>query len=157
MSDTPAPHGPAPHGPAPDPPVITVIAVIALGGAIGASARYAATLRWPAAADAFPWAVFWVNVVGCALMGAVTVLATEGPRTPHPLLRPFLGTGVLGGFTTFSAYALDAHRLDEAGERPLALLYLGGTLAAAMAAVLLGAVAGRRALSRRPPFARRRT
>jgi CrcB protein len=131
-----------------------VVAVIALGGAIGASARYAATLRWPAAADAFPWAVFWVNVVGCALMGAVTVLATEGPRTPHPLLRPFLGSGVLGGFTTFSAYALDVHRLDEAGERPLALLYLGGTLAAAMAAVLLGAAAGRGVLSRRPPFTR---
>jgi CrcB protein len=97
-------------------------------------------------ADAFPWAVFWVNVAGCAVIGAFTVLVTEGARAPHPLLRPFFGTGVLGGFTTFSAYALDVHRLHEAGEPLLGLLYLGGTLLAALAAVLLGASAARAVL-----------
>jgi CrcB protein len=126
-----------------------VIAAVAVGGALGACARYAAVLRWPAAADAFPWAVLWVNVTGCAVIGVFTVLVTEGPRTPHPLLRPFFGTGVLGGFTTFSSYALDVHRLHEAHEPLLALLYLAGTLVAALAAVLLGAAPVRAALRRR--------
>ncbi|WP_151773878.1 FluC/FEX family fluoride channel [Streptomyces abyssomicinicus] len=159
MSDTPAPGPAVPQDPVPDtrapgPPRFPrawradapVVAAVALGGALGASARYAAVLLRPAAADAFPWTVFWVNVAGCAVIGAFTVLVTEGARTPHPLLRPFFGTGVLGGFTTFSAYALDIHRLHESGEPLLALLYLAGTLAAALAAVLLGAASARLAL-----------
>jgi CrcB protein len=128
-----------------------VVLAVALGGALGASARYAALLRWPAAADAFPWAVFWVNVTGCAVIGAFTVLVTEGARVPHPLLRPFVGTGVLGGFTTFSSYALDVHQLQDADESALAVLYLAGTLAAALAAVLLGAAAARLGLRARGP------
>ncbi|MDH6228542.1 CrcB protein [Streptomyces sp. MJP52] len=162
MSDAPTPYPAAPDRTTPDtrtpgPPRsprawradVPVVAAVALGGALGASARYAAVLRWPAAADAFPWAVFWVNVTGCAVIGAFTVLVTEGTRAPHPLLRPFFGTGVLGGFTTFSAYALDVRRLHEAGEPLLALLHLAGTLTAAMAAVLLGATAARRGLRAR--------
>jgi CrcB protein len=125
------------------------VLAVALGGALGASARYAAVLRWPAATDAFPWAVFWVNVTGCAVIGAFTVLITEGARTPHPLLRPFFGIGVLGGFTTFSTYALDVHRLQQAGEPLLGLACLVGTPAAALAAVLAGATAARLGLSAR--------
>ncbi|MER5479225.1 fluoride efflux transporter CrcB [Streptomyces sp. NPDC002734] len=168
MSDTPAPDAPLPDpsgrraasrtGPPRAPRFprawradAPVVLAVALGGALGASARYAAVLRWPAAADAFPWAVFWVNVSGCAVIGAFTVLVTEGARTPHPLLRPFFGTGVLGGYTTFSTYALDVHRLQDAREPLAALLYLAGTLLAALAAVLLGTAAARLALRARRP------
>ncbi|WP_261988702.1 fluoride efflux transporter FluC, partial [Streptomyces sp. wa22] len=53
----------------------------------------------------FPWAVFAVNVTGCALIGVLMVLLAERGTVTHPLVRPFLGVGVLGGFTTFSTYA----------------------------------------------------
>jgi CrcB protein len=75
-------------------------------------------------------------------MGVVMVLITE-VVTPHRLLRPFLGVGVLGGFTTFSTYAVDTHRLLLAGRPGLALAYVAGTLAAAMAGVWTGANATR--------------
>src|SRR5690242_7485541 len=87
-----------------------VIAAVAAGGAIGASARYGAALLWPTATDAFPWTTLVVNVVGCAVIGAFMVLITE-VWTVHRLVRPFFGTGVLGGFTTFSTYAADIRRL----------------------------------------------
>lgn len=111
-----------------------VIGVVAAGGAIGAVARYGATLLWPTAAGAFPWTILAVNVVGCALMGVLMVLITE-LFSPHRLVRPFLGTGILGGFTTFSTYAVDIQQLVDARRAPLALAYLAGTLLAALAAV----------------------
>ncbi|ARF59732.1 chromosome condensation protein CrcB [Streptomyces gilvosporeus] len=111
-----------------------MIGVVAAGGAIGAVARYGATLLWPTAAGAFPWTILAVNVVGCALMGVLMVLITE-LFSPHRLVRPFLGTGILGGFTTFSTYAVDIQQLVDARRAPLALAYLAGTLLAALAAV----------------------
>ncbi|WP_086732594.1 fluoride efflux transporter CrcB [Streptomyces glaucescens] len=123
-----------------------VVAVVALGGGIGATARYAASLRWPAAPDGFPWATFWVNVAGCAVIGVFLVAVTEGGRPAHPLLRPFFGTGVLGGFTTFSTYAVDIQRLVESGRPGTAGAYLAATLSAALAAVWLAATAARRLL-----------
>lgn len=124
---------------------LPVVAVVAAGGGIGAAARYAASLRWPAPADGFPWTTFWVNVAGCAVMGVFLVVITEA-MTAHRLLRPFFGTGVLGGFTTFSTYAVDAERLF-AGDRPgTALAYLAATLCAALFAVWGAATATRRVL-----------
>ncbi|MEU3397614.1 CrcB protein [Streptomyces filamentosus] len=120
-----------------------VVGVVAAGGVLGASARYAATLLWPTAPGTFPWTVFTVNAAGCALLGLLMVLATEAPAAPHPLLRPFLGTGFCGGFTTFSTYALDTRRLFGAGSPVEAVLYLGGTLVTALAAVTAGVAAGR--------------
>ncbi|MFG3495898.1 fluoride efflux transporter CrcB [Streptomyces sp. NPDC047928] len=122
-----------------------VIGAVALGGAVGASARYGASLLWPAAPGAFPWATLWTNAVGCAVIGVFLVALDEAWR-PHRLVRPFFGTGVLGGFTTFSTYAVDVHRLVERGEPVTALSYLLGTLAVALAAVALAAGATRRAL-----------
>ncbi|MFK0289375.1 fluoride efflux transporter CrcB [Streptomyces sp. NPDC090442] len=119
-----------------------VIGAVAVGGALGASARYGAGLLWPTARDAFPWTTLLVNVAGCALMGVLMVLITE-VWSAHRLLRPFLGTGVLGGFTTFSTYAVDIQRLVGAGRLPLALAYLAGTLLAALAAVALAAATTR--------------
>ncbi|MFF4601536.1 fluoride efflux transporter FluC [Streptomyces sp. NPDC001339] len=121
-----------------------VIGAVSAGGAVGAAARYGASLLWPTGPGAFPWTTLAVNAVGCALMGVLMVLITE-VRPAHRLLRPFLGTGVLGGFTTFSTYAVDVQRL--VGDRqPLpALACLAGTVLAALAAVWAG-VAGARAL-----------
>ncbi|QIP85745.1 CrcB family protein [Streptomyces sp. Tu 2975] len=125
-----------------------VLAAISAGGAVGACARHGATLLWPAHEGTFPWAVFWVNVTGCALIGVLMVLVGEGGRTAPALVRPFLGVGVLGGFTTFSTYALDFSGLWERGEAGIAFAYAGGTLAAAMGAVWMGASATRAALNR---------
>ncbi|WP_260635819.1 fluoride efflux transporter CrcB [Streptomyces angustmyceticus] len=121
-----------------------VIGVVAAGGAIGATARYGAGLLWPTASGDFPWTTLTVNAVGCALMGVLMVVITE-VRAAHRLVRPFLGTGVLGGFTTFSTYAVDIQRLVGGGRPAAALAYLAGTVLVALAAVW-GAVTGTRAL-----------
>jgi fluoride exporter len=111
-----------------------VIAAIAAGGAIGACARYGATLLWPAVPGAFPWTTFGINISGCAAMGVLMVLVTERFRA-HALIRPFLGTGVLGGYTTFSTYALDSQRLLNGGHGGLTLVYLAATVLGALLAV----------------------
>ncbi|MFF0551960.1 fluoride efflux transporter FluC [Streptomyces sp. NPDC004311] len=122
-----------------------VLAAVAAGGALGASARYGVSLLWPAAPGAFPWATLGINASGCALIGVLMVLIGEGGRTsPHPLLRPFAGVGVLGGFTTFSTYALDFSRLLDEGEAALALGYGALTVVAALGAVWLAAAVTRR-------------
>ncbi len=133
------------------PPVLRgqgpAVAVVAVGGALGAVARYGAGLLWPTGPSAFPWTTLLVNAVGCAVIGVFLVAITEG-RPAHPLLRPFFGTGVLGGFTTFSTYAVDVRRLVEEGRPGPAVAYLGLTVLAALAAVRVGAVVTRRLLLR---------
>ncbi|PAU50439.1 fluoride efflux transporter CrcB [Streptomyces albireticuli] len=120
-----------------------VVCAVSLGGGLGAAARYGAGLLWPTAGGAFPWTTFVVNTVGCALIGVLlTVIA--GLPAPHRLLRPFLGTGVLGGFTTFSTYAVDVERLAGDGRLPTAVAYCVGTPVAALAAVWAAATATRR-------------
>ncbi|WP_367049451.1 fluoride efflux transporter CrcB [Streptomyces sp. Je 1-332] len=127
-----------------------MVAVVAVGGAIGASARYGASLIWPTAPGTFPTTMLLVNVIGCAVMGVFMVILTEA-RTPHRLLRPFFGTGVLGGFTTFSTYAVDIERLVQSGHAGTGLAYLGLTLLAALAAVWSAAWATRRVVVWRRP------
>lgn len=139
VADSPSSTG---HGEA------TLLLVIAAGGAVGAAGRYGAALAWPTADAAFPWTTLLVNVVGCALMGVLMVLVTERFSAPA-LVRPFLGTGVLGGFTTFSTYAADAERLFRLDAAGTAVLSLVLTLALALLAVWAGAGAAR-ALTRRP-------
>ncbi|MGW4348482.1 fluoride efflux transporter CrcB [Streptomyces sp. NPDC004690] len=112
-------------------PVITAVAV---GGAAGACARYGAALLWPTATGAFPWSTFWVNVIGCGVIGVFMVIITD-VWAAHRLVRPFFGTGVLGGFTTFSTYAVDIQRLVDGGHARTGLLYLAATMLAALTAV----------------------
>ena len=111
-----------------------LLGVIAVGGAIGACARYEASVLWPTSPGSFPWTTFWINVIGSAALGMLMVLVTER-RAVHPLVRPFLGTGVLGGFTTFSTYAVDAQQLLARDQFVTAVLYVGATLVAAGLAV----------------------
>ncbi|MFJ4602209.1 fluoride efflux transporter FluC [Streptomyces griseoluteus] len=125
-----------------------VVAVVAAGGTIGAAARYAASLLWPVANPGFPWTTLLVNVTGCAVIGVFMVLISE-VWTAHRLVRPFFGTGVLGGFTTFSTYAVEIERLVNAGEARTALAYLAATLFAALGSVGLAVALTRRVLARR--------
>ncbi|MFJ6692927.1 fluoride efflux transporter CrcB [Streptomyces sp. NPDC091294] len=123
-----------------------VVAAVALGGGIGAAARYGAALLWPVPASAFPWTTLGVNVVGCAVIGVFMVIISD-VWAAHRLVRPFFGTGVLGGFTTFSTYAVDIQRLVDEGEARSGLVYLAATLLAALAAVWLAVTATRRVLA----------
>lgn len=111
-----------------------VIAAVAVGGALGACARHGVGRLWSSSPPAFPWTTLGVNVIGCALIGVLMVLVTE-VWTPHRLVRPFLGTGVLGGFTTFSAYAADIRHLVVTGHAHTGIAYLALTLTAALIAV----------------------
>ncbi|MGI8692481.1 MAG: fluoride efflux transporter CrcB [Geodermatophilaceae bacterium] len=116
-----------------------VLLVITVGGMLGAVARHAVSLAVPTAGGALPWSTLIVNVTGCLLIGVLMVLILDA-RQAHPLVRPFIGVGVLGGFTTFSTYAVDAQVLIVAGRPLLAMAYLAGTAAAALVAVQLGVV-----------------
>lgn len=91
-----------------------------------------------------------VNAVGCLIIGVFLVVITE-VFTAHPLLRPFFGTGVLGGFTTFSTYCVDIERLVRADRAGAALAYLAVTVVVALAAAKIGMVATRRILVTRGP------
>ncbi|MFI8489397.1 fluoride efflux transporter CrcB [Streptomyces rubrogriseus] len=125
---------------------VPIVAVVALGGGIGAAARYAASLLWPVAAGDFPWTTLGVNAVGCAVIGVFMVVISD-VWAAHRLVRPFFGTGVLGGFTTFSTYAVDIQRLVDEGEARSGLAYLAVTLVAAIAAVWLAVTVTRRVLA----------
>ena len=117
------------HGP--------VLGVIAVGGGLGALARYGLAQLLPTPPGGFPWATFVTNMLGCLLIGVLMVLITE-VRSAHRLVRPFLGVGVLGGFTTFSTYAVEFHDLLRPGTVVVAFAYLAGTLVAALVATLVG-------------------
>jgi CrcB protein len=125
-----------------NPRQLDVLAAIAVGGVLGAEARYGISVAVPHSPAAFPWSTLVINTVGCLVIGVLMVSITE-VITPHRLLRPFVGVGILGGFTTFSTYTVDTQRLLLAGRPGVAVTYVGGTLVAAMAAVWLGANATR--------------
>jgi fluoride exporter len=112
-----------------------VLSVIALGGTLGALARYGLSLAFPTAPGGFPLATFGINVTGSLLIGALAVFVS---RHNLPLLRPFVGVGILGGYTTFSTYVVDIQRLIDAHAFLTASAYLGGTLVAAVLAAEAG-------------------
>ncbi|MCK9823516.1 CrcB family protein [Nocardioides cavernae] len=119
-----------------------VLAVIAAGGALGSVARWAVGEALPADSHGFPWSTFVENCTGAFALGALMVLVLD-VWPPHRYLRPFLGVGVLGGYTTFSTYMLDARGLLAAGHEVTAFAYLAGTLLVGLLAVWLGIVGAR--------------
>jgi CrcB protein len=122
-----------------------ILAVIAVGGALGSLGRWALTLLLPHPAGTFPWATFTANVTGCLLLGVLMVFVLEvWPSSRY--VRPLLGVGVLGGYTTFSSYMLDARALLVAGRTTLAGEYVFGSLVAGLLAVWIGATAARLAV-----------
>jgi fluoride exporter len=124
----------------------TVLAAIAAGGATGATARYLIGQGWPTPAGAFPFSTLTINLLGCALIGVLMVLIAQ-VWSRQRLIRPFLGTGVLGGFTTFSTYTVDIQRLVAGAHAGTALLYLVLTPVGALLAVGVTATATRRLLN----------
>jgi CrcB protein len=128
---------------------LPLVLAISGGGVGGALARYSVGILLPHRADGFPWATFWVNVSGCLLMGVLMVAITE-IWSPHRLLRPFLGTGLLGGFTTFSTYTSDGRLLLADGHPVQGLLYVACTVVAALSAVYVGLTLARRAARAHP-------
>lgn len=134
-----------------------VLAAISAGGVLGALARAALGERFGTPRGGFAWTTFAINVSGCLLIGALMVLVTRsrngsrnGSRNRRRLLRPFLGVGVLGGFTTFSGYVVDTERTLAAGAIAPALGYLLATPVAAVLAAYLGARFTRWAISPGP-------
>jgi CrcB protein len=107
--------------------MFATLAQVALGGALGSALRFLAV-----AALGAPWGTMAVNVGGSFLMGALAVLLAGRGAAPLVL------TGVLGGFTTFSAFSLDTLRLIEDGRVPAAAAYAGGSLLLSLAAAALG-------------------
>ena len=123
-----------------------LLGLVALGGAVGSGLRYAVSLALPAEQDGWPWATFAVNLVGAFALGwLLEAIAVRGPETVRlRRLRLFAGTGVLGGFTTYSALALDVETLLSGGQWHTALAYGGTTLVLGLVAALLGVLAGLR-------------
>lgn len=116
-----------------------VILQVALGGAIGASLRYisgGAALRL--LGGGFPFGTMFVNITGSFIMGLAAFYMLERMDGSYARFAPFIMTGVLGGFTTFSAFSLDALYLIERGRMGAALVYMGGSVALAMLALLAG-------------------
>ena len=115
-----------------------LLLLAAFGGALGAGARHlinVSLLAWLGAG--FPWATFLVNIVGSLLMG-VLVEALMTFSGSADAWRVFLATGILGGFTTFSAFSLDVWVLYERGEHVALVLYLALSVILSIAALVLG-------------------
>jgi CrcB protein len=119
--------------------------VIAAGGALGAAARYGLARSLPHSPGEFPWSTLITNVAGCLAIGVLLVLVVEHLPASR-LVRPFFGTGLLGGFTTFSTYAVDTRALLADGRPAVAAAYLLGTLVLGLVAVLVGLRATERLL-----------
>ena len=119
-----------------------LLGVVAAGGAVGSLARvWVGNVVGAHGPQDLPWGTLGVNIAGCLAIG---VLATALPiATSNWWLRPLVITGVLGGFTTFSAFALETGVLLDSGATGVAALYVGGTLAAGLLAVHLGRVLAR--------------
>ena len=111
---------------------------VALGGAIGSVARYGVNV-WSGRmlGSEFPWHTFIVNVAGCFTMGALVALMAFKLNV-GPEIRSFLTTGILGGFTTFSAFSLDFALLVERKTYGAALAYGAGSVLLSLIAVFAG-------------------
>lgn len=107
----------------------------AMGGALGAALRYLTCL-----VVAFPFGTLAVNVLGSLAMGLAFVLLLDRGMDRGAV---FFMTGILGGFTTFSAFSLDALRLYERGDGAFALAYVAASVVLSLAAVLIGALLAR--------------
>jgi CrcB protein len=113
-----------------------ILLAIAAGGALGAAARWGLAYSLPHARDEFPWSTLLANVAGCFAIGVLMVIVVER-RPDSRLVRPFFGTGLLAGFTTFSTYAVDTRNLLATGRPALAAAYVLGTLALGLLAVVV--------------------
>lgn len=117
---------------------MNTILAVAAGGAIGAAGRHLFNQQmFRLFGPNFPWGTFGVNVIGSLVMGLIVgffALKFE----PSAEMRSFIATGMLGGFTTFSAFSLDAANMIDRGQTGIAAFYIGGSVALSLAALFLG-------------------
>ena len=122
-------------------PGVAVLLLLGLAGATGAAARFAlsewATKRWP---STFPLATLLINVTGAFALGLLTTAGGAGSALAQ--VRLLLGTGFLGGYTTFSTLSYDTHSLYRSGQTRAAWLNALGSLAIGLAAAALGMLCG---------------
>lgn len=104
-----------------------VLGAIALGGALGAPARYGVAQLIHVAPDSFPWATFWTNISGSFALGLVLALLLER-FPPSRYVRPFVATGFLGAYTTYSSFAVETVLLVKDGHACLGLGYAAASL-----------------------------
>lgn len=120
-----------------------VLGAVAAGGALGTLARYGVAQLVPVSPGAFPWATFLSNVSGSFALGVVVVVILR--RLPaNRLARPFVATGFLGGYTTYSTFALETVLLAKDGHVALGIVYAVASLVAGFASVYAGILLGRR-------------
>jgi CrcB protein len=124
-----------------------VVLAVALGGALGAPARYevAQWIRVPK--DSFPWSTFWTNVTGAFVLGLfLTFVIAWFPSRPYP--RPFFAIGFLGAFTTFSTMAVETVTLVKDGRAGLGIAYACLSVVAGLAVAYAGIITARAVGSR---------
>jgi fluoride exporter len=119
-----------------------VLAVIAVGGMLGATARFKLAEAIPTPPGHFPWATFWTNLSGSFVLGFLLVLLLER-FPPNRYLRPFLATGVIGAYTTMSTYMVETTVLIKDGHAATGLLYGLGSLVTGVVLAYAGIVAAR--------------
>lgn len=119
-----------------------IVFALGCGGIVGAVSRYAISLAIPSATGHFPWSTFIINVSGSLILGFLLVMLIEQfPR--GRLARPVIGTGVIGAYTTFSTYMVDAVLLIRSGHVGIAVVYLASSAVVGLLAVWLGMTGAR--------------
>lgn len=116
---------------------MVIVVALGCGGVVGAVVRYAVSLAIPTPVNHFPWSTFLINVSGSAILGFILVLLIEQfPR--GRLVRPLVGSGVIGAYTTFSTLEVDTLLLFRGHQFGVGVIYLVSSLLAGLVAVWLG-------------------
>jgi CrcB protein len=124
---------------------VSLYAYVIAGGIVGSLMRWLAALVLPAIAGGLPWPTLFANVTGSFIIGLYAGLTgPDGRLFVDPRTRQFVMTGICGGYTTFSGFAVEMLRFVQAGDTRQAALYLGVSVASWLAAVWLGDIAARR-------------
>jgi CrcB protein len=122
---------------------VPIVFGVALGGALGASARYGVDrLIEQRTSSVFPWSTFTINITGCFVIGLLTAALVDRQHLPA-WIRVGLVVGVVGGYTTFSTFAQEALEVGEVHHVAIAFAYIVASVAIGLAAVYAGTLAGR--------------
>jgi len=121
---------------------VFIVAALGIGGVLGAVSRYALLLAMPTPNGHFPWGTFVINISGSAMLGLLLVLLLE-QFSRGRLARPVIGTGVIGAYTTFSTYMVEAVQLIRTGHVDTAVIYVLSSVLLGLFAVWLGMIGAR--------------
>lgn len=124
---------------------MTTWMAVAVGGALGSVARHLVNVEMAQRLEqSTPYATFVVNVIGCLVIGVLAGLAASGRLPLSPVVRTFVFVGILGGFTTFSAFGLDTFTLARGGHLVTAFWNVAGQITLGLGSVWLGFIVGLR-------------